>query len=79
MTLTEFIFMLRTIRNTAIVIIATLGEQYKKNSSISSSEQFGFAVMALNPIYVTIYPIMNSGIEIASTFFHFKGFVFWVR
>ena len=70
--LSEFIFILRMTRNTAIVIIATLGEQHRKNSSISSSEQLGFAVIVLNPKYVIRYPKINRGIEIDKTFLRLK-------
>ena len=45
----ELIFTCRIIKKKAIVINATFGEQYKKNSSISCSVQFGLAVIALNP------------------------------
>lgn len=40
---------LRIHNSNASVIIATFGEQYKKNISSSSSEQFPLAVIALNP------------------------------
>lgn len=48
--LSDFMLILRATRKTATVISITLGEQYRKNSSISCSEQSGLAVIALNPI-----------------------------
>ena len=62
-----------TIRTHAMVIKATLGEQYRKNNSSSCSEQSGTADMVLNPTYVAAYPIASIGKATESVLPHFHS------
>ena len=61
------------VRKIGSVISSTLGVQYVKNSSTSSTGCPGVAVIDLKPKKVMQYPKVNEGIPVNANFFQLKS------